>query len=128
MLIPTNATLLCHWILPEVEAVFSSGHFLPVNRTLESRRILGNNRAHRDDGKSYVVHADEILTAFLELESTHATQKVRVTGYLMWDDEHNSSSTEVGSTIQRLGRNGLHQRWRSTAWKIHPVMKVEVLK
>ena len=24
--------------------------------------------AHRDDGKRYVVHADEILTAFLELE------------------------------------------------------------
>jgi hypothetical protein len=26
--------------------------------------------AHRDDGKRYVVHADEKLTAFLELEST----------------------------------------------------------
>jgi hypothetical protein len=25
--------------------------------------------AHRDDGKRYVVRADEILTAFLELES-----------------------------------------------------------
>ena len=25
--------------------------------------------AHRDDGKRYVVHADEILTAFVELES-----------------------------------------------------------
>jgi len=24
--------------------------------------------AHRDDGKRFVVHADEILTAFLELE------------------------------------------------------------
>ena len=24
--------------------------------------------AHRDDGKRYVVHADELLTAFLELE------------------------------------------------------------
>jgi hypothetical protein len=57
----------------------------------------------------------------------HAAQKVRVTGYLLWDDEHNSSA-EVGSTIQRLGRNGLHQPWRSTAWEIHPVMKIEVLK
>jgi hypothetical protein len=25
--------------------------------------------AHRDDGKRYVVHADELLTAFVELES-----------------------------------------------------------
>jgi hypothetical protein len=25
--------------------------------------------AHRDDGKRYVVHADEKLTAFVELES-----------------------------------------------------------
>src|SRR5438874_2090144 len=39
-----DATLLCRWILREVEAVFSSGHFLLVNRTLASRHILGNNR------------------------------------------------------------------------------------
>jgi DNA-binding transcriptional LysR family regulator len=26
--------------------------------------------AHRDDGKRFVVHADELLTAFVELEST----------------------------------------------------------
>ena len=57
----------------------------------------------------------------------HAAQKVRLTGYLLWDDEHNSSA-EVGSTIQRFGRNGLHQPWRSTAWEIHPVMKIEVIE
>jgi hypothetical protein len=45
----------------------------------------------------------------------------------MWDDEHNSSA-EVGSTIQRFGRNGLHQPWRSTAWEIHPVMKIEAIR
>lgn len=56
----------------------------------------------------------------------HAAQKVRLTGYLLWDDEHNTSA-EVGSTIQRLGRNGLHQPWRSTAWEIHPVMQIEAL-
>jgi len=27
--------------------------------------------AHRDDGKRFVVHADEKLTAFVELESAH---------------------------------------------------------
>ena len=57
----------------------------------------------------------------------HAAQKVRLTGYLLWDDAHNSSA-EVGSTIQRFGRNGLHQPWRSTAWEIHPVMKIEMLE
>jgi hypothetical protein len=57
----------------------------------------------------------------------HAAQKVRLTGYLLWDDEHNSSA-EVGSTIQRFGRNGLHQPWRSTAWEIHPVMRVELIR
>ena len=57
----------------------------------------------------------------------HKAQKVRVTGYLLWDDDHNSSA-EVGSTIQRFGRNGLHQPWRSTAWEIHPVMKIEVIQ
>ena len=44
MLIMTDATILCRWILREVEAVFLSGHFLLVNRTLASRHILGNNR------------------------------------------------------------------------------------
>jgi hypothetical protein len=73
------------------------------------------------------------LTGFFRLSDAsyratgHAAQKVRVTGYLMWDDQHNSSA-EVGSTIQRIGRNGLHQPWRSTAWEIHPVMKVEVIR
>lgn len=57
----------------------------------------------------------------------HQAQKVRVTGYLMWDDEHNTRA-EVGSTIQRLGRNGLHQPWRSTAWEIHPVMKLQIVQ
>lgn len=40
----TDATVLCRWILREVEAVFSSGHFLLVNRTPASGPIVGNNR------------------------------------------------------------------------------------
>jgi hypothetical protein len=73
------------------------------------------------------------LAGFLRLQDVsykatgHKAQKVRVTGYLLWDDQHNSSA-EIGSTIQRFGRNGLHQPWRSTAWEIHPVMKVELIK
>jgi hypothetical protein len=73
------------------------------------------------------------LAGFFRLPDTsykatgHAAQKVRLTGYLLWDDEHNASA-DVGSTIQRFGRNGLHQPWRSTAWEIHPVMKIEVIE
>ena len=52
-------------------------------------------------------------------------QRVRVTGYLLWDDEHNGSA-DVGTTVQKIvGRYKFHQPWRSTAWEIHPVMKLE---
>jgi hypothetical protein len=57
----------------------------------------------------------------------HKAQKVRVTGYLLWDDDHNGSA-DVGSTIQYFSSNGFHHPWRSTAWEIHPVIKVEVIK
>ena len=56
----------------------------------------------------------------------HKAQKIRVTGYLFWDDEHNGSA-DVGSTIQWISSNGFHHPWRSTAWEIHPVMKIEVV-
>lgn len=51
-------------------------------------------------------------------------QRVRVTGFLLWDDDHNGKA-DVGATIQRTGRNKYHQPWRSTAWEIHPVLKIE---
>jgi hypothetical protein len=73
------------------------------------------------------------LTGFIRLQDMsyratgHKAQKVRVNGYLLWDDEHNGSA-DVGSTIQWSSKNGLHHPWRSTAWEIHPVMKIEVIK
>jgi hypothetical protein len=57
----------------------------------------------------------------------HKAQKIRVTGYLLWDDDHNGSA-DVGSTIEYIGSNGFHHPWRSTAWEIHPVMKIEVIQ
>jgi hypothetical protein len=57
----------------------------------------------------------------------HKVQKVRVTGYLLWDDEHNGSP-DVGSTIEYLSKNGFHHPWRSTAWEIHPVMKIQAIR
>jgi hypothetical protein len=57
----------------------------------------------------------------------HKARKVRVTGYLMWDDDHNGSA-DVGSTIQWFSSNGFHHPWRSTAWEVHPTMKIEVIE
>ena len=51
-------------------------------------------------------------------------QRVRITGYLLWDDDHNGAA-DVGSSIQKVGRNKYHQPWRSTPWEIHPVLKIE---
>jgi hypothetical protein len=59
--------------------------------------------------------------------TTHKAKKVRGTGYLLWDDDHNGSA-DVGSTVQYFSKNGFHHPWRSTAWEIHPVMKIEVLE
>jgi hypothetical protein len=53
--------------------------------------------------------------------------KVRVTGYLMWDDDHNGSA-DVGLRIEYLSKNGFHHPWRSTAWEIHPLMKIELIE
>jgi hypothetical protein len=59
-------------------------------------------------------------------ESTgHPAQKVRVTGYLLWDDEHNDNTKDVGATIRSIARNRYHNPWRATAWEIHPVIKIE---
>jgi hypothetical protein len=57
----------------------------------------------------------------------HEAKKVCVTGYLLWDDEHNGSA-DVGATIQYVSKNGFHHPWRSTAWEIHPIIKIDVLE
>ena len=63
----------------------------------------------------------------LTIEPTgHAARKIRVTGYLLWDDEHNGKA-DVGTAIQKVSANGYHQPWRSTAWEIHPAIKIEAL-
>jgi hypothetical protein len=64
--------------------------------------------------------------ADLAYESTgHKAQKVRVTGYLLWDDEHNDNTKDVGTTIRSIARNKYHNPWRATAWEIHPVIRME---
>src|SRR5947207_2366499 len=61
-------------------------------------------------------------------ESTgHKAQKIRLTGYLLWDDEHNDNTKDVGATIRSIARNRYHNPWRATAWEIHPIVKIERL-
>ena len=48
------------------KARWSYGYISALNR---KGRTIWIADAHRDDGKRFVVHADELLTAFLELES-----------------------------------------------------------
>ena len=58
-------------------------------------------------------------------ESTgHPAQKIRLAGYLLWDDEHNSPK-DVGALISSIAPSRFHNPWRATAWEIHPVMKIE---
>ena len=60
-------------------------------------------------------------------ESTgHPARQIRVTGYLLWDDEHNGTA-DVGPRIQDVSANKYHHPWRSTAWEIHPVVKIETM-
>ncbi len=57
----------------------------------------------------------------------HPARKVRLTGYLLWDDEHNGAA-DIGRTIRSFSANGYHQPWRSSAWEMHPVVKIELLE
>lgn len=63
----------------------------------------------------------------MSIEPTdHPARRVRITGYLLWDDEHNGTS-DIGDFIRTKAANGFHQPWRSTAWEIHPAIKIEAL-
>jgi hypothetical protein len=71
------------------------------------------------------------LAAFIRLSDNsyqptgHPPRKIRVTGYLMWDDLHNDQKT-VGPKVKFVGNDKLHHPWRATAWEIHPILKLEV--
>lgn len=92
--------IICE-ITPRIEqAIYGSG--------IRLRQLSGFTRL----GKQYA-------------STQHAAQLVRVTGYLLWDDEHNGKA-DVGKTIDYISEgNGFHHPWRSTAWEVHPVLKIE---
>ena len=57
----------------------------------------------------------------------HSPRKVRVTGYLMWDDVHNGPDA-VGPKVKFVGNDKLHHPWRATAWEVHPILKLEMVE
>ena len=57
----------------------------------------------------------------------HPPRKIRVTGYLMWDDLHNDSEA-VGPKVRMIAADKFHHPWRASAWEIHPVLKLEKLE
>jgi hypothetical protein len=71
------------------------------------------------------------LAAFMRLldnsyqPTQHPPRKIRVTGYLMWDDLHKDPET-VGPRVKLIGNDKLHHPWRATAWEVHPILKVEM--
>jgi hypothetical protein len=73
------------------------------------------------------------LAAFLRLpDSTFVPtgskpHKIRVTGPLLWDDEHNKADSDIGAYVEWFSAEGYHHPWRATAWEVHPVLKIEDL-
>jgi hypothetical protein len=73
------------------------------------------------------------LAAFIRLSDNsyqptgHSPRKIRVTGYLMWDDVHNGPDA-VGPKVKFVGNDKLHHPWRATAWEVHPILKVEMVQ
>jgi hypothetical protein len=53
--------------------------------------------------------------------------KVRMTGYLMWDDYHDAPGKDIGPTIETGGGSDYCHPWRAMAWEIHPILKIEDL-
>jgi hypothetical protein len=75
----------------------------------------------------------QTLAAFLRLPDNSfvptgsKAHKIGVTGFLMWDDEHNKPDSDVGSSIGWFSQEGYHHPWRATGWEVHPVLKIEDL-
>ena len=59
-------------------------------------------------------------------DNKHPARQVRFTGYVLWDDDHNGTA-DIGARVAEKGKNGYHHPWRSTAFEVHPVLKIEVL-
>src|SRR4029077_10102258 len=61
--------LVSEWANPLAVKISVPNHSAFRKRNHACGQMIWIADAHRDDEKRYVVHADDILTAFLELES-----------------------------------------------------------
>ena len=69
---------------------------------------------------------DKGMAGFTMKSNGHVPHKVRITGYLLWDNAHVKVG-EVGTTLSGVRAGKLHKPWRASAWEIHPVLKIEDL-
>ena len=53
------------------------------------------------------------------LKKTIQGQRVRITGWMFWDDEHRNKSENTNPHDS--------SNWRATAWEIHPITNIEIL-
>ena len=82
------------------------------------------NAIYRDGIRIQELTAFFRRTDFTYEPTGHKAQKIRITGYLLWDDEHNGTA-DVGTAVRSIAPNKFHNPWRSVAWEIHPVLKIE---
>jgi hypothetical protein len=61
------------------------------------------------------------------ISTGHLAHKVRMTGYLLWNDQRNQPQKDIGTTIASGGGNEEVRPSRVSAWEIHPVLKIEDL-
>ena len=81
-----------------------------------------------DEGMRLLALAGFIRLLDNTFQSTgHPPCKIRVTGYLMWDDVHNDPAA-VGPKVRMIAADKFHHPWRASAWEIHPVLKLEKLE
>ena len=57
----------------------------------------------------------------------HPAHKVRVTGYLYWEGDHNKPGSDIGPKVKSIDPSGGLHPWRQTAWEVHPITNIEDL-
>ena len=111
-------------IMPSpIDHVYRVGDPTPIICEITPLTERANFDAGVDLGKLFAYSRWD--KAKVMMSNGHPAHKVRITGFILWDDSH-LSGNQVGD---KAGPGGLssHTPWRITAWEIHPVLKIEDL-